>query len=58
MRFTLKLTCNNAAFGDGLMRAEIAHIVRQAEAQVEDGADSILLRDANGAKGGTASLDR
>ena len=47
-RFVLKMTCDNAAFCDGALTAEVTRILRDAARRVERDNMSGQLRDING----------
>ena len=57
MKFTLEITCDNAAFGDD-RNAELARILTQLAERIDAGVlvDSLVLRDINGNKVGIAAL--
>jgi len=49
MEFTLKITCNNDAFQDGNMAAEVVTLLRHAAMRVEAGRTDAPIIDTNGA---------
>jgi hypothetical protein len=57
MKFFVDMNCDNAAFGTGEAgdaHQEVARLLRQAANEVELGAYTVVLRDINGNKVGTA----
>lgn len=55
MKFTLEITCDNAAFtdpdnidNDEAMSTEVAYILRGVSAQVDNGFIKGLIKDSNG----------
>lgn len=56
MTFTLKITCNNAAFSDGDHAREIARILAKAATLVQDGCRAAGLMDVNGNRVGSYVL--
>ena len=47
-KFTLTITCDNAAFEDGGGETEVARILRETAERVEDGTRTGNLLDING----------
>lgn len=52
MTFQLTIKCDNAAFEDGNLYAEVARILREAAEGVEGNFKSLPMRDSNGNKVG------
>ena len=48
MKFTLEITCNNAAFADDERDREVANILLEVSNEVEDGYIKGTMRDTNG----------
>lgn len=57
MKFTLEVESGDAAFVQAGARHETARILREVANAVEEGYNEFTLRDINGNRVGTATLD-